>query len=238
MSAEPTGTFRTVPGIAGILAGDDGRIAVYRILPTRPLERGYRGLATVFLHLGCTHRIVEVRRLVLEAFRGPCPPGMEPFAVDGDPANCAAENLRWDLPDGSPLGPEGMTPRGSAHGRRRLDEVQVAEARRLYAGGGWTHQALARRYGVSRSTIQAAMAGRSWGHLPEAGVSAVSALAVPGPGRSNLDAGAAAEARRLRAEGGWTIRALAERFSVGYETMCDLIAGRIWRPAKTGATAP
>lgn len=37
-----------------------------------------------------------VHRLVLEAFVGPCPPGMVACHNDGDSANNAVGNLRWD----------------------------------------------------------------------------------------------------------------------------------------------
>ena len=37
-----------------------------------------------------------VHRLVLEAFVGPCPPGMEACHWDDDPTNNRLENLRWD----------------------------------------------------------------------------------------------------------------------------------------------
>lgn len=40
------------------------------------------------------HRLVH--RLVLEAFVGPCPEGMEACHWDGDPTNNRLENLRWD----------------------------------------------------------------------------------------------------------------------------------------------
>src|SRR6185312_11707944 len=36
-----------------------------------------------------------IHRLVLEAFVGPCPPGMETRHLDGDPRNCALTNLAW-----------------------------------------------------------------------------------------------------------------------------------------------
>lgn len=36
-----------------------------------------------------------VHRLVLEAFRGPCPPGHEACHWDDDPSNNRLENLRW-----------------------------------------------------------------------------------------------------------------------------------------------
>lgn len=37
-----------------------------------------------------------VHRLVLEAFVGPCPEGMEGCHGDGDPTNNSLGNLRWD----------------------------------------------------------------------------------------------------------------------------------------------
>jgi hypothetical protein len=38
----------------------------------------------------------NIHTLVLEAFSGPCPPGMEACHGDGDRANPALSNLRWD----------------------------------------------------------------------------------------------------------------------------------------------
>lgn len=55
--------------------------------------------------------------------------------------------------------------RGSAHGRARLTEESVAEARRLKAEG-WSYPALARRYGVNRVTLFYAISGRTWSHVP------------------------------------------------------------------------
>lgn len=45
---------------------------------------------------GRTRRNYSVHRLVLEAFVGACPPGFECCHGDGDPANNALTNLRWD----------------------------------------------------------------------------------------------------------------------------------------------
>jgi hypothetical protein len=54
---------------------------------------------------------------------------------------------------------------GSAHGRAKLDEVKVAEARRLKRDG-WTYPELAARYGVGKVTLFYAVSGRTWGHVP------------------------------------------------------------------------
>ena len=41
-----------------------------------------------------THR---VDRLVLSAFVGPCPPGMDAYHIDGNLENNKLSNLRWDI---------------------------------------------------------------------------------------------------------------------------------------------
>lgn len=43
-------------------------------------------------------RQVQVHRLVLEAFVGPCPTGMQACHWDDDPSNNHLSNLRWDTP--------------------------------------------------------------------------------------------------------------------------------------------
>lgn len=55
------------------------------------------------LHLLSGRRQALVHRLVLEAFVGPEPGGMEGCHCDGDPANNRLENLRWDTPSGNTL---------------------------------------------------------------------------------------------------------------------------------------
>ena len=44
-----------------------------------------------------------VHRLVLTAFRGPCPPGLQGCHYDDDPYNNRLENLRWDTQSANEL---------------------------------------------------------------------------------------------------------------------------------------
>ena len=48
-------------------------------------------------------KTLQVHRLVLEAFVGPCPEGHECCHNDGDPTNNNLSNLRWDTPSGNAL---------------------------------------------------------------------------------------------------------------------------------------
>jgi hypothetical protein len=55
-----------------------------------------RGRLVVGLSVNGCVKLFLVHRLVLRAFKGPCPLGMEGCHNDGDAANNALENLRWD----------------------------------------------------------------------------------------------------------------------------------------------
>lgn len=52
--------------------------------------------------------------------------------------------------------------RGSKNGRAKLTEEDAAEIRRLWAEGGWTYEALARRFKVSGSTATKVVKGVSF----------------------------------------------------------------------------
>lgn len=66
-----------------------------RVLKTSPHPHG--GYLLVNLHRdGRQQSGVKVHCLVLEAFDGPCPPGLEACHRDDDYANNNVENLRWD----------------------------------------------------------------------------------------------------------------------------------------------
>lgn len=102
------------------------------------------------------------------------------------PAAIRAEDLAYLPPPPPPAGAPATTPattqpevieddddgdglaRGSRHGSAKLTEDMVREARRL-KGEGWTERELAARFGVSRTTMQNLLSGRSWSHVPMAG---------------------------------------------------------------------
>ena len=68
---------------------------VPRILKGRILQPGTMKSGHQFLVLGRGNGFC-VHTLVLNAFKGPCPDGMECCHGDGDPANNVDDNLRWD----------------------------------------------------------------------------------------------------------------------------------------------
>lgn len=102
--------WRPIPGYEGLYeASNQGRVrSVPRVtvdvlgrarpFPSKTLratERKDGRLAVTLSRRGVVrHRLVH--QLVLEAFVGPCPDGMEALHFDDVPSNNALANLRWD----------------------------------------------------------------------------------------------------------------------------------------------
>src|SRR5512139_282070 len=125
-----------------------------RILKQASLKSGYRTVS-----LGNAYPDRYVHRLVLEAFIGQCPSGMEACHNDGNRGNNALSNLRWDTrssnghdavghgthwqtrkttcPRGHPYDLIGNNGKGPARRCRRCDNENRRNARRLrqLAGG-------------------------------------------------------------------------------------------------------
>lgn len=59
----------------------------------------------------------------------------------------------------------GSLPRGEAHHKSKLGEADVREIRRAYATGGWLHETLAARFGVSKSTVGHIVRHQTWRHV-------------------------------------------------------------------------
>lgn len=57
---------------------------------------GSRGYFVVNLTKANVRKQVFLHKLVLEAFMGPRPPGLQACHNDGNRLNCSLENLRWD----------------------------------------------------------------------------------------------------------------------------------------------
>jgi len=81
-----------IPGHDGYEASDQGRIrSRRRILKQFTLRNGYKTT-----HLGRKHMNNYVHHLVMRAFKGPTPVGMEICHNDGNKSNPQLSNLRFD----------------------------------------------------------------------------------------------------------------------------------------------
>jgi hypothetical protein len=109
----------------------------------------------------------QVHRLVCAAFHGPPPtPRHEAAHLDGDPANCRADNLAWKTrkENAADMVRHGTVCLGEKHGWHKLTEAAVRLMRERHAAGA-AKRALAREFGVSQMTVIRVLPGRSWGWL-------------------------------------------------------------------------
>jgi hypothetical protein len=94
------GRVRSVDRIVRRSDGRTQRCAGVVLAPARHPVSGY---LYVNLKRHGSQRQRAVHRLVLEAFVGPCPLGMEGCHSDGDQLNNRLRNLRWDTPSNNRL---------------------------------------------------------------------------------------------------------------------------------------
>ena len=164
-------TWKPVVGFENLYEVSDlGRVrSVDRFIPGRwktgqnrkgrvlSLESHYGGYKQVQLCREGTITRKLVHRLVLEAFVGPCPLGLEACHDDDDPANNRLTNLRWDT--------------RSANNRDKLNRSRQTGQKltwdnvrdiRVRLAAGEPQPKLATEYGVARCTISQINTGKKW----------------------------------------------------------------------------
>jgi hypothetical protein len=122
-------------------------------------------LAVMLHREGKPHHFL-VHRLVLAAFVGPCPAGLQCLHRDGNPRNNRVDNLRWGTQreNSADAVRHGVMRRGSGHGVAKLDEERVAELKRMRREGK-TIKSLAVVFRVSVGTVCNIVNGRAWKHV-------------------------------------------------------------------------
>ena len=112
-------------------------------------------------------KTIRVHQLVMRAFVGPCPSGLEVCHEDGDCTNNRLENLRYDTRTANHADKKrhGTSNTGSRHGNSKLAEDDVLEIRAAYARGGETYKSLGARYGVNPYQIGLIIRRQRWTHI-------------------------------------------------------------------------
>lgn len=149
---------REVRGADGRTQKWRGRILVHNVMP-----KGYRAVS--FSRPGKRGRDY-VHRLVMAAFVGPCPPGMEVCHRNGDPGDNRHSNLRYGTFSSNNMDKvgHGTTTRGERNARARLTVVQVLDARRR-ADAGEPDRSIAASFDVHPETIGYIRRRKSWAWL-------------------------------------------------------------------------
>jgi hypothetical protein len=107
-----------------------------------------------------------VHCLVLLAFVGPRPKGMEAAHIDGVKSNNRLGNLEWTTPK---INCSHKKVHGTQHFGERVTRSKLTEAKVKSLPGlrrmGWTWPQIAKHLGVAKTTITGIATGRNWAHL-------------------------------------------------------------------------
>lgn len=135
----------------------------HQLRPQQTSKSGYRQVA---LHIDGVQKGHHVHRLILEAFIGPCPEGLQVCHNDGDPSNNRLDNLRYDTCKGNEADKarHGTRMMGSRHHQAKLTEADIPLIRQLRREG-WSWTRLATRFGVSTYPIRMIVKGDTWSHI-------------------------------------------------------------------------
>ena len=178
-------TWKAIPGFEGYEVSDQGRIRSYwKRTGVKGIGQGRRGttcilgnrpqIKNLFCHPISGYMMVGlfhanrgyVHRLVLLAFVGPCPPGMECCHNNGDKENNFLKNLRWDTKESNVK--DGHTHGTIACGERvpqaRFTENQIIEIRHLYSNG-FTQTEIGKIFDASHKVIHKIVHRQSWKHI-------------------------------------------------------------------------
>lgn len=118
----------------------------------KPVKRIDRRYSVVNMTDGKRRQQQMIHLMVLTAFYGPCPDGMQGCHENGDSRDPRLSNLRWDTPKGNHADKKrhGTSQVGERNGNSRLSNSQVAE---IKASAERTVD-LAERFGVSATAIK------------------------------------------------------------------------------------
>lgn len=166
-------TFGRVRSVKRAVLNRYGTFTIRSGIIRRPgtTKRGYR-----FVRLRDKEgadRHFFVHQLVLLAFVGPCPLGMEcRHYPDRDPNNNRLDNLSYCTKKQNALDriehgtSKANRPQGDNHPNSRLTVEKVIRLRKMWKSGRYTAKALGEFFGVSTYAAHAAATYKNWRHVP------------------------------------------------------------------------
>lgn len=158
-------TWRPVPNFEGLYeVSDQGRVRSVPHMTIRGIRGGRirkqrtdaYGYQILDLFRGDRGTTCKVHRLVLSAFVGPCPEGMEACHFpDRSKSNNALSNLRWDTRSANNID----SVKHGTHGRLKFSRDDIARIFSLRESG-LTHRAIAAEIGCSKPHVEKVLYGK------------------------------------------------------------------------------
>lgn len=131
--------------------------------PVGPKKKRYLQLG---LSRNSVYRTRKVHVLVMAAFVGPRPAGLDICHRNGDPSDNRLSNLRYGTKRSNMLDRHEHGTYFKSPGRSKLSPNQVREIRERYALGGVSQRALAREHGLCQGTISHLLLHKNWRDIP------------------------------------------------------------------------
>lgn len=163
--------LRKISGFDKYFISNQGRVFSGEEASATVLKGGVNGWGYKHVSLRCNNRskTAVVHRLVLEAFAGPCPDGMEACHNNGVKTDNRLENLRWDTRSANQLdkkihGRENHI-YGEAHYSAKLNKKKVRVIKWCCLLG-ISPTTLSKYFGVSPTCITKVRDNKSWRHVP------------------------------------------------------------------------
>jgi hypothetical protein len=165
--------YASIPGLDGYEAGDDGNIrqhdghGVWHACKKYKSSYGY--LVVTLIHPERGPVQYTVSGLILSAFVGPRPEGMQACHGNGIRTDNRLSNLRWATPKENERDKivHGTKLLGVRNHQHRLSESDVARIKFMIANDVPLTD-IAHAFGVSRTAIHWIKVGRQWNHVAAA----------------------------------------------------------------------
>lgn len=150
--------YRLIPEFSDYCAGNDGSIWSNKsgkwMLLSPSIDK--RGRARYRLSIDSNESYFFGSQLVLMAFIGPCPKGMEACHNNGDNTNNCLYNVRWDTHKNNIADKKkhGTYTCGENHHSAKLTDNEIEEIKSLYSVENLTQREIAEIFDVSQGQIQ------------------------------------------------------------------------------------
>lgn len=167
----PNVGVRHVPGFPGYAVSDDGQVFSCRHFqpPTwRRIKPLYyprsKAYLYVWLHIKDKRKRFAIHQLVLLAFIGACPNGLQCCHNNGNPHDNKLSNLRYDTAKSNMKDRAIHGYVGEKVATSKLTEAQVKEIRKLFSLG-YTRSAIAAQFNITPTNVSNVVKRRWWKHV-------------------------------------------------------------------------
>lgn len=161
--------MKQIPNFPSYFATKDGRIQSKRFKRFLKPALSREGYFRVCLCKNGKHYIRSIHRLILKAFIGPCPNGMQCRHLNGIKTDNRISNLVWGTrkENAADCKLHGTDPLGERNGHVKLTEQDVKEIRQIYKTQfHWGLRCqLAKKYNVTPQNIRCIAKKLTWKHI-------------------------------------------------------------------------